>query len=405
MSKTFCPLPWIHLATHPHGAITLCCEADQTKRISESYDFGYPVKRKMLHNTNYDFNDIHNSDSFSDVRLKMLNGEKPIQCNRCFQQEEVGMKSKRLISLRDFDYTIEHAREETSSTGKIEPQYQFVELRLGNHCNLACRSCNMYSSSRWMSEIERHSNSKIQIDKTVFNWPLDTRFWESLLLHKNSIKTIYINGGEPLLIDKHKKFLEDLVESGVSANIELVYSTNATIINRSYDNVWTQFKSVHFMVSIDDLRERNSYIRWPSDWNKVLGSLAWIKNLCETYDNMSYIIMQTVSVLNIYYVDEFERFFKQQGANIALNYVSDPVYYDCSILPESVKTIIIDKLSGLDCEDSIIRYLSINKDENNLIDFFKETEKLDAQRNENFKHTFPQFYEVLNDNTKNICNW
>ena len=29
MSDTFCPLPWNHLATHPHGMCTLCCESEQ----------------------------------------------------------------------------------------------------------------------------------------------------------------------------------------------------------------------------------------------------------------------------------------------------------------------------------------------------------------------------------------
>ena len=38
MSKTFCPLPWTHLATHPQGELTLCCEADHTQGISESFD-------------------------------------------------------------------------------------------------------------------------------------------------------------------------------------------------------------------------------------------------------------------------------------------------------------------------------------------------------------------------------
>ena len=26
--NTFCVLPWIHLATHPHGGTSLCCVTD-----------------------------------------------------------------------------------------------------------------------------------------------------------------------------------------------------------------------------------------------------------------------------------------------------------------------------------------------------------------------------------------
>ena len=28
MTKTFCPLPWIHLATRPNGDIRLCCTSN-----------------------------------------------------------------------------------------------------------------------------------------------------------------------------------------------------------------------------------------------------------------------------------------------------------------------------------------------------------------------------------------
>lgn len=392
MSKTYCPLPWMHLATHPHGSVTLCCEADQTNRVSESYDF--PASYKTLNTTKYDFKEIHNSDSFKKVRLEMLNGCEPSQCSRCFDQERVGIKSKRQISLQDFDYTIDQAIDQTSVDGTINPKYEFIELRLGNHCNLACRSCNMYSSSRWMSEIER-SGIELKLDKTVFNWPLDTAFWDKLLEHKNTIKRIYINGGEPLLIDKHKNFLEKLVESGDSSRIELVYSTNATIINRTYDNVWKKFKSVHFMISIDDLGERNKYIRWPADWNKVLESFFWIKELSETNHNMSYIIMQTVSIMNVFYLKEFEEFFSQYGANIALNYVSDPEHYDCSILSDDIKKIIIDKITGLRCETSVTKYMKVSRANKDLTKFFDVTRQLDAQRKENFQETFPEYYEVL----------
>ena len=75
MSKTFCPLPWVHLATHPQGEITLCCEADHTQGISESYEMSELGLRRprTLHTTNYDFDVIQNSDSFSKVRTQMLN--------------------------------------------------------------------------------------------------------------------------------------------------------------------------------------------------------------------------------------------------------------------------------------------------------------------------------------------
>ena len=42
MSDTFCPLPWNHLATHPHGVCTLCCESEQTDGMSQAFNDTVP---------------------------------------------------------------------------------------------------------------------------------------------------------------------------------------------------------------------------------------------------------------------------------------------------------------------------------------------------------------------------
>jgi hypothetical protein len=35
LSKTFCPLPWIHLATRPNGDVRVCCTANASGAGSE----------------------------------------------------------------------------------------------------------------------------------------------------------------------------------------------------------------------------------------------------------------------------------------------------------------------------------------------------------------------------------
>ena len=93
-SKTFCPLPWNHLATHPHGEVSLCCEATQVLGMSNAKTKG---EFQTLLATGYDFNKITNSDLFSDVRLQMLNGEYPEQCKKCWDSEAAGNPSKRTV--------------------------------------------------------------------------------------------------------------------------------------------------------------------------------------------------------------------------------------------------------------------------------------------------------------------
>ena len=36
---TFCPLPWLHLGTHPHGGVTPCCISDMTAGKNRARNF------------------------------------------------------------------------------------------------------------------------------------------------------------------------------------------------------------------------------------------------------------------------------------------------------------------------------------------------------------------------------
>ena len=393
MSKTFCPLPWTHLATHPQGELTLCCEADHTQGISESFDTDEFNQRKpkTLHTTKYDFDLIQNSDSFSKVRKQMLNGEEPVQCTRCFDLEKVGIKSKRQYESERLNFNEFRAIEITNKDGTInDVSYEFVELRLGNHCNLACRSCNPLSTSRWIKDWNTvNPDNPLSYDKNLFNWPLDTDFWEKLSEHSDTLRYVYINGGEPLLIDKHLQFLIDLVKTGRSKDITLVYSTNCTVINHTYEEVWKNFKHVQLMISIDCLEERNSFIRHPSKWDVITQTLEWIKKVCEA-DNISYNIMQTVSTYNILYMKEFHEYFSF-APYISMNFVTDPSYLDPALLPQKIKDDVVAKFPN----KTVIDYLTKGKSSDSMIEFYQKTLKMDELRNNDFKQTFPELHDMV----------
>ena len=92
MSETFCVLPWIHLATHPNGTATLCCQVDTINGLGFAKNDG-----KVLDlNETQDIEAFLNSKEFKKTRLQMLNGEKPLACSKCFEHELSGAKSKRI---------------------------------------------------------------------------------------------------------------------------------------------------------------------------------------------------------------------------------------------------------------------------------------------------------------------
>ena len=154
--STFCPLLFQHLATHPHGGVTHCCIADHRDAISSSRDNNENGHR--YYNLNQDtVHDTMNSESFCKARLEVLDNKKPQACMRCYNEEDKGMQSKRLGEIKNYpNYTQDVAQSVTDADGYIQDvQLDFVELRLGNTCNVACRTCNPASSSKWRNDYNK----------------------------------------------------------------------------------------------------------------------------------------------------------------------------------------------------------------------------------------------------------
>ena len=389
LSKTFCPLPWTHLATHPHGSVTLCCESDMTNRASESQNL--PREFITLHNTEYNFNKIMNSDLFKQVRKDMLEGKQPAPCSKCYKLEELGNESKRTRDTKLLDFSLTDANLITQPDGTLtEVNFEFIELRLGNICNLACRSCNPQSSSKWIRDWEKLNERKFDMPQSMFDWPLDERFWASLAEHCNNTRKVYINGGEPLLVDKHMRFLEFLIAKNLANKITLVYSTNATIINDKYIDLWKEFEQVEFMVSIDCLEERNTYLRHPAKWDKTIEAFDWLHSL----GHKSY-VLQTVSIMNIYYIKEFWEFFRSKGVYVSHNMVHHPNYYSAANAPQHAKQAVLDKIAGMPFYDSINNFLSQEANTAAFEQFFKENERLDVIRNQSYAEIFKDWHDKL----------
>jgi MoaA/NifB/PqqE/SkfB family radical SAM enzyme len=167
------------------------------------------------------------------------------------------------------------AKSSIDSEGRMENvQFEFVELRLGNVCNVACRTCNPASSSKWRNDYDKLKaavNFKINPydDMEGFRWPEREDFWEDLLKHCDGVKTFYINGGEPTLIKQHFKFLERLANLG-RTDVKLWYNINMTNLNEDIIELWRKFDNVKISCSIDDLGDRNEYIRYPTKWDDVM---------------------------------------------------------------------------------------------------------------------------------------
>jgi sulfatase maturation enzyme AslB (radical SAM superfamily) len=395
MSNTFCPLLFQHLATHPHGGVTHCCVADHRNALSSSRDGNrfYNLNRDTVHDT-------MNSESYKKARLEVLDGKKPKACLRCFAEEAKGIKSKRIDEIGNYpEYTIEVAREVTDSTGYMKDiQLDFVELRLGNTCNVACRTCNPASSSKWRNDYDKlQSATTFQLTdyNTMegFRWPEREGFWDDLLQHCDNVKTFYINGGEPMLIKEHFAFLERLVELG-KTDIKLWYNINMTIMNEKVIELWRKFDNVKISCSIDDLGDRNHYIRYPTKWNDVEKNFLRLKE-----ENFEMDITQTVSWMNYSTLGDFYNFFtKKHGIYVYHNMVYDPAILSPAVLPKTMRDEIhkeFIKVFDTKRAEDLISMFSTPDNESQWKNAIEYTNKLDEIREQYIGDYLSEFKEIM----------
>ena len=395
MSNTFCPLLFQHLATHPHGGVTHCCVADHRNALSSSRDGDrfYNLNRDTVHDT-------MNSESFKKARLEVLDDKKPKACLRCYAEEAKGMNSKRVEEIKNYpEYTIDVAREVTDSTGYMKDvQLEFVELRLGNTCNVACRTCNPASSSKWRNDYDKLQNAttfQLTDYNTMegFRWPERTGFWEDLLQHCDKVKTFYINGGEPMLSKEHFAFLQRLVDMG-KTDIKLWYNINMTLMNEKVIDLWRKFDHVKISCSIDDLGDRNHYIRYPTKWNDVEKNFLRLKT-----EGFEMDITQTVSWMNYSTLGDFyNEFHNKHGIFVHHNYVYDPDVLSPAVLPLAMREDIHKNFEGVFDEWKLkeLKTMFGGPDKPKKWEQAKEyTRNLDDIRNQDIENFLPEFEDMI----------
>ena len=99
LPKTICMLPWISIETSPLGNARPCCLAEEL--ITDDAGNAYELKHHTLQ-------EIYDSKYMQQLRQDFRNGEKPKTCQRCWDEEDAGRNSKRIMTkLRLKEYVNE----------------------------------------------------------------------------------------------------------------------------------------------------------------------------------------------------------------------------------------------------------------------------------------------------------
>jgi MoaA/NifB/PqqE/SkfB family radical SAM enzyme len=231
----------------------------------------------------------------------------------------------------------------------------FLDLKLGNICNLKCRICGSWSSSTFATEElqsllpdeDRKSNYHYQMLRAGA-WPRENlTFWKEIDQVVDQIQYIEFTGGEPFMIREHFDMLQGLVNRDVAHNIEIHYNTNGTQWPDNAEEIWKHFKTVEIAFSIDDVEQRFEYQRSNAIWNEVVDNLNKFRQLRQRHNNIQLQVCCTVNVFNVYYLETVANWIDHQGFDFVYwNMMHDAYYFSIATLPDTAKQGIGDKLKS-----------------------------------------------------------
>ena len=393
----FCVLPWISLETSPIGTVRPCCLAEEEIVDDNGNKFDLNTAS---------FVNIQNSQYMQTLRQDFLNARQPSACRKCWREERAGRTSKRMHTLD----RLKHMLPDQTWTADAKP-LMFLDLKLGNICNLKCRICGSWSSSQFAVEElanlgpneDRKTNHHYQMLKQGA-WPRENpTFWKEIDQVVDQIRYIEFTGGEPFMIQEHFDMLQGLVDRGIAHNIEIHYNTNGTQYPENADEIWKHFKLVEIAFSIDDVDERFEYQRTNAVWKEVCRNIGWFRTLREHYSNIRLQVCSTVNVFNVMYLEELAQWIAQQAFDFVYwNMMHEAYYFSISTLPTNAKLAIATQLQQAVVDDSTHQEFS------KIIDFMNrgvsldgnilrmKIADLDRKRNQDLSVVEPKFAKLIN---------
>lgn len=356
VSETLCPLPWTHLEVLQWGDVRPCCV--HTNSVGH-------VKNDSLKT-------IFNSSKIQTLRQDMLSGKKPSGCNQCWTAEANGLTSNR-------SYHLSIWKKDLLITDLDNPTLKSLDLKPGNTCNFKCRICNPASSSLFAQEVRLSKSNSVE----SFNWAeSDSKTIDELVELLPNLINVDMYGGEPFLIKPLLYVVQQAVEQGHASQMRLHYNSNGSIYPETLVEYWKKFKHVDIQFSIDNIGARFELERGGS-WKQVESNIK--KLIALNLSNVSISIMPTISIMNVFYLDEILQWAEELGVLVNPNYLITPEGFNLKNLTADAKQLIFEKFQYYPWPEikNIISYINAMPNSDGQ-EFLKLCKHFDTLRNQNF---------------------
>lgn len=393
---TICGYPWLSLDITSTGEFKPCCFFSQpiTNNKGEEFNAVY-----------HTIKEVYNSPFMTTLRKQFRDGEKPSGCQRCWNEEQDQVRSKRLLLKHRFPLYSYDVNWEQDSINNLK----MLSIAFGNICNLKCRICSSTNSSQIaiekLSVIAKanQKNSPTYQNLVKGRWITDNKntLWSQLTDPELELVFFDFAGGEPLLSLQHFQVLKHFVQSNTAKDIELHYNTNGTVFPTEYSTLWSKFKNVDIAFSIDNIGQRAELERSGCSWPEIENNLQKFFKIKSNSIKLS--LHLVLSIQNILYLPEICNWINsQQFDSIHFSNLYYPSALNIQNLTPEAKKLVVNKLSKYYINNSTLnRFISetvqIVKDAktSNGEEFCKFIKNLDQLRSENFKTTHPEIAQAM----------
>jgi hypothetical protein len=398
---TFCYLPFGSIYVEPTGRLHPCCVARPFKEGINWKDFNST-------------DELINSPAYKRIRKQLLNGEKPSECNACFihgnpHREGSNREFKRYIkedTLYNNDYSV----------NKIT----YVDLRLSNLCNFACRMCFHGLSSTWYDYWdyiqglphykEEHPKFLVADENGIGKFSPE---------NISTITKIYLAGGEPF-IAPHTFELLDRFTDEQAKKVHILINTNLSTLTYKGESILEKLKRFHIVqiaCSCDGLGKVGEYQRPGFKSERFLKNLKTLVEFERENSNFTVEIDYTISTMNIYHTFDFIEYLGENYINrdkIRLHSVVDPIYFSPGYFSDNTKKELIQLFSNKVQYYQSEKYSHLAVSLQIFIKYLEDSFKVEAEKERNLinrhmklsiEETLKRFDEVHNTSYKEVCPW
>lgn len=435
ISKSFCLAKWLQVTVHLQNGFTHSCH--------------HPIPHKIsLDELKENPTALHNTKFKKEQRRCMKSGDRPPECDYCWNIEDLGkdqisdrhLKSQEGWALPELQNVVNAPWD-----NDVTPTY--MEVSFSHVCNFKCAYCAPNISSKWMEEIKKFGPYPTRnFYNNIHDWdkkertpipvdapnPYTDAFWKWWPTLYPKLKVFRITGGEPLLTENTFRVLK-YVNENPRPDLELALNSNLGVpfklIEKCADAIEpiienNKVKHFALFTSVDTFGKQAEYIRYGLQYDKFLENIEY---LLGRLPKLQIVIMCTYNALSVpqfhLFLEDVARLKDKYGAEsrflLDIPYVRNPDFMSAKILSDDLICQMTKTYNFMESISEkrfnpvellkmkrLVEWASSPKDpawlkivRRDFANFFTE---YDRRRGTHFLETFPEMHNFWNECLKEL---